>query len=62
MNSTKKLEFSFPSHLEQRKIASGFYEISGSMFNNVIGALDVLLIWITKPSFSWCRKSKCGEA
>ena len=62
VNSTKELEFSFPSHAEQRKNAAGFYEMSGAMFNNVIGALDGLLIWITKPSFSWCRKSKCGEA
>ena len=52
VNSTKELEFSFPSHAEQRKNAAGFYEMSGAMFNNVIGALDGLLILITKPSFA----------
>lgn len=62
VNSTKRLEISFPSHLEQRKVASDFYEMSGAMFDNFIGALDGLLVWITKPSFAWCKNSKCGEA
>ena len=62
VNSTEGLAFYFPSHQQQVKIATGFQGMSGAMFSNVIGALDGILIWMIKPSFSWCRVSECGEA
>ena len=44
VNSTKDLQFSFPSHEQQRVIAAGFCEKSGAQFSNVIGAIDDILI------------------
>ena len=56
-----ELEFSFPNHEVQRKITASFCQKIGAMFNNVVGAINCLLIWIIKLSFSWCRFAKCGE-
>ena len=61
VNKCKELEFSFPNHEEQQKIAAGFKKKSGANFSNVIGAIDGILIWMMKPSFRWCRLTKCGE-
>lgn len=61
VNNTPYLDIKFPNHDEQRVIASGFEEMSGCDFPNVVGAIDGLLIWICKPSVKWCQELECNE-
>lgn len=58
VNKCNKLKFEFPNHDEQRSIANGFQKMSGAGFNQVVGAIDGLLIWILKPSACECKKLK----
>ena len=44
INTTECLAYDFPSHNEQQKIAKGFEGMSGAGFDNVIGAIDGLVI------------------
>lgn len=62
VNKTQGMSFSFPDAEGQRKIANGFLRKSGAKFDKVVGAIDGLLIWMTKPSFAFCRKVNVGEA
>ena len=62
MSPTKELGSSFSSQQEQCVIATGFYEMIGDIFDNVIRDLDCLLIWIVKPYLSWCRMYTCEKA
>lgn len=61
INRHDGLKFYFPSHDQQMEISEGFKEKSGASFNWLIGAIDGLLIWITKPSKKCCEQAKCGE-
>ena len=54
---------SYPtSHEKQHKIAAGFQKVSAAGFNCCAGAIDGILIWITKPSEEQCEKVGCSEA
>ena len=55
INKCEKLKFSFPNLEEQKVIAKGFHSMSGAGFNNVIGAIDGLLIWLLKPTAEECN-------
>ena len=35
--------------------------MSGALFDNVVGAIDGMLIWTVKPSKRECKQEKCGE-
>ena len=61
INRHDGLKFYFPSHDQQMEISEGFKEKSGASFNWLIGAIDGLLICITKPSKKCCEQAKCGE-
>ena len=61
VNRCETLSFHFPTHEEQRTIAQGFKSMSGALFDCVIGCIDGMLVWTTKPSKSECKKEKCGE-
>ena len=61
VNQCKRLEFQFPDYEEQREISRGFMKMSGALFDNVIGAIDGMLIWTVKPSKRECKQEKCGE-
>ena len=61
INQTKELDISFPTdHQEQRNIAKGFLAKSAAGFDNCVGAIDGLLIWIQKPSADECLIAQCG--
>ena len=61
VNNNPKLAFNFPTFEQQKEIASGYQKMSGANFDNVIGAIDGILIWILKPTLTECLKAKCGE-
>lgn len=61
VNHCEDLQLKFPSHAEQQKISSGFKRKSGALFDCVIGCIDGMLIWITKPTKKECREEECGE-
>ena len=61
INKYKSLEFHFPTKEEQTLICEGFKKKSNSGFDNVIGALDGMLVWIQKPSSETCNLLKIGE-
>jgi hypothetical protein len=48
----------FPSFAEQDEIANGFLERSAAGFDNVVGAIDGMLIWTEKPSLTVCREMR----
>ena len=51
VNNTRELNITFPTtYDEQRKVAEGFRQKSKAGFNNCVGAVDGILIWIHKPS------------
>jgi hypothetical protein len=50
------------SHEKQHEIAAGFQKVSAAGFNCCAGAIDGILIWITKPSGEQCEKVGCSEA
>ena len=61
VHQTKSLDISFPTdHQEQKEIAKGFLAKSAAGFDNCVGAIDGLLIWIQKPSPSQCVSAQCG--
>ena len=58
----KMLEIKFPtSHENQRRIAEGFQKKSKAGFSKCVGAIDGMLIWITKPSEKECNKVGVGS-
>jgi hypothetical protein len=51
INTVPEFQISYPAdHDVQRKIAAEFQSVSGVKFDNCAGAIDGVLIWITKPS------------
>ena len=52
---------SFPSHEEQREIAEAFERMSGAGFDNVIGAVDGMLVWTIKPPKKVCDAMDIGQ-
>lgn len=55
INSCPELQIKFPTnHQTQLEIASGFQKISRAGFDNCVGCIDCMLIWVNKP----CKKSK----
>ena len=66
VNREKSLSFNhngaeFPTHDEQRAIASGFHAKSGADFDKIIMTIDGMLIWTIQPSKSECEFLKIGE-
>ena len=51
VTKSKMLEIKFPTnHDVQKRIAEGFQTKSKAGFSKCVGAIDGMLIWITKPS------------
>jgi hypothetical protein len=61
VNNHPHLRIEFPDHTQQKSIAQGFKQMSGAQFDSVIGAIDGILIWVSKPTKAECRELKCGE-
>ena len=58
----KMLEIKCPtSHENQKRIAKGFQEKSKAGFSKCVGAIDGMLLWITKPSEKECSKVGVGS-
>ena len=51
----------FPSHDEQAEIAAAFEAMSGADFDNVIGAVDGMLVWTIKPPKKVCESMDVGQ-
>ncbi len=62
INSTPELDFHFPNHEQQQKIAAGFCRWSGAGFDNVVGAINGLVVCTLMPSLSECLFMNCGQA
>lgn len=61
VNLCKKLKIKYPtSYGQQRKIARGFVRKSDAGFDNCVGAIDGILIWVDKPSDADCKDVKVG--
>ena len=59
VNNSEKLKFSSSNHEKQIEISNSFKRMSGAFFDNVVGCIDGILIWTTKPSRKECRELKC---
>ena len=58
VNQCEKLKIKFPdTHVEQKKIAKGFQEISSAKFKTCVGCIDCMLVWTEKPS----EADKCNS-
>ena len=62
VNSTPSLAFGFPDADGQRMIAEGFLAKSGAGFDNVIGAIDGILIWTRMPSLAMAEYVNVGQS
>ena len=59
----KALAIKFPlSHAEQLSIARGFERKSTAGFNCCVGAVDGMLVWLSKPTETECKKVGVGSA
>ncbi len=61
INMNKELGYCFPNHKQQSKIAAGFLRRSGAGFNNVVGAIDGLIVCTLMPSLAECNIINCGQ-
>lgn len=66
INKTDQLSFNeggapFPSLEEQDEIAKDFFGVSSPGFDNVIGAIDGMLVWIVMPDKKTCRELNTGQ-
>jgi hypothetical protein len=62
INKTQQLAFSFPdTHKAQRQIAAEYKSKSGVGFATCCGAIDGLLIWLTKPAEHDCMEAGFGS-
>lgn len=60
VNKCDKLAFHFPSdHDVQNQIAAGFKACSDPGFDNCVGAIDGMLLWLEKPTEADCEIAKC---
>ena len=55
------MSIKFPGHEEQVEIAEGFRTMSGASFDQVVGAIDGILIWTVNPSKKECKHCSCGD-
>ncbi len=62
INNTPELGFYFSSREQQHEIAAGFCARSGAGFDNVVGAIDGLVICTLMPSLSECEAMSCGQS
>ena len=65
INKCPSLDFNagggtFPSHNEQREIAKGFHMKSGAGFDNVILAVDGMIVWTKQPKKQDCDDLNIG--
>ena len=61
-NICHEFQISYPESLEeQRKVADGFQKVSNPRINNCAGALDGLVIWISKPSLMEATLASIGQ-
>jgi DDE superfamily endonuclease len=61
VNTSTDFTIEFPTdHNIQKEIALGFKAKSGVEFDNCVGAIDGMLIWIHKPSIHDTQRVKCG--
>ena len=61
VNSTEELAIKFPSdHASQKKISRGFKQKSEVGFDCCVGAIDGMLVWISKPNKSDCDWIEIG--
>ena len=62
INNTPVLEFNFPTKEQQREISAGFCARSGAGFDNVVGAIDGLVICTVMPTLAECEAMSCGQS
>ena len=62
INACGHFDYTFPSHEQQRKIASGFLAQSGAGFDNVVGVIDGLVMCMHMPNLSESIDMNCGQA
>jgi hypothetical protein len=62
INNTPELAFHFPSKDQQQVIAADFCAQSGASFDNVVGAIDGLVISTIMPNCVECEMMNCGQA
>jgi hypothetical protein len=61
INETKELDIVFPScHEQQQQMANDFKSKSTAGFDNCVGAVDGILIWILKPTKADCARTHFG--
>lgn len=57
-----KLDSSFPkNHEAQKTVAKEFQSVSRAGFDNCVGAIDCMLIWLEQPSLASCKASGVGR-
>jgi hypothetical protein len=66
INRCPRFEFNrdgdeFPSLEEQQEIADGFFQKSAAGFDNVVMAMDGMLVWTTQPTKQDCLDVGIGE-
>ena len=54
INQTEVLAYKFPDHDRQKEIVQGFRRKSGAGFDNVLGAIDGLVICTIMPPLAIC--------
>ena len=63
VNGTKQLKISFPTdHQEQKEMARRFAVKSQASFDCCVGAIDGMLVWVTRPTRTECDRIKVGAA
>ena len=61
INKCERLKLTFPSTpTDQKRVADGFRARSSCNFGNCVGAIDGMLIWITKPTMTIMEETKIG--
>ncbi len=62
INTFPGFQITFPSSfIEQEKIAKGFKKASTVGFDNCVGAIDGILIWMLKPTAKEAAKAGVGQ-
>ena len=61
IHNTKELNICFPNYEEQNKISLGFKAKSQAGFDNLVGCIDGMLLWMEKPQPSDCLVCGFGE-
>ena len=62
INQTLSLQLEFPTdHAKQRMIVKSFEQKSEVSFDDCVGCVDVLLIWMHMPSLEECEKDSVRQ-